>query len=249
MDSGRGRRDRPAGLPHSETHGSRAACASPWNIAACRVLRRHPPPRHPSCARKAWPQEKQTAAARPDFDAPAGTPRRAGAACPFCIEFNLQSLFLSFASGCQRAAPGGAPREPSGAIRDEHRPRRRLHGAASLIKGGDPAAGSPTATLLRLHPSHRPYLRRLPPSRVGPAPSGMVGSHDVTGGVYKARERIQGAVADAPLLAIPASCSRVAGCNPNWGGLSRFGGPRGPPALCTRHCSTFAAPGVGAIRT
>ena len=183
------------------------------------------------------------------IDAPAGTPRRAGAACPFCIEFNLQSLFLSFASGCQRAVPGGRPWEPSGAIQAEHRPRLRLTGAASLIKGGDPAAGSPTATLLRLHPSHRPYLRRLPPSRVGPAPSGMVGSHDVTGGVYKARERIQGAVADAPLLAIPASCSRVAGCNPNWGGLSRFGGPRGPPALCTRHCSTFAAPGVGAIRT
>jgi hypothetical protein len=27
----------------------------------------------------------------------------------------------------------------------------------------------------------------------------------VTGGVYKARERIHGAVADAPLLAIPTS--------------------------------------------
>jgi len=24
----------------------------------------------------------------------------------------------------------------------------------SYLKGGDPAAGSPTATLLRLHPSH-----------------------------------------------------------------------------------------------
>ena len=34
-------------------------------------------------------------------------------------------------------------------------------------------------------------------------------------GVYKARERIQGVVADTPLLAIPASCSRVADCNPN----------------------------------
>ena len=41
-------------------------------------------------------------------------------------------------------------------------------------------------------------------------------SHDVTGGVYKARERIHGAVADAPLLAIPASCGRVAAHNPNW---------------------------------
>ena len=30
-------------------------------------------------------------------------------------------------------------------------------------KGGDPAAGSPTATLLRLSPSHRSYRRRLPP--------------------------------------------------------------------------------------
>ena len=40
--------------------------------------------------------------------------------------------------------------------------------------------------------------------------------HDVTGGVYKARERIHGAVADAPLLAIPTSCSRVADYNLNW---------------------------------
>ena len=35
-------------------------------------------------------------------------------------------------------------------------------------KGGDPAAGSPTATLLRLRPSHRARLRRLPPlARLG----------------------------------------------------------------------------------
>ena len=84
---------------------------------------------------------------------------------------------------------------------------------------------------------------------VGQATLGAVGFHDVTGGVYKARERIQGAVADAPLLAIPASCSRVAGCNPNWGGFSGFAEPRGSAALCARHCSTFAAPGVRAIRT
>ena len=40
--------------------------------------------------------------------------------------------------------------------------------------------------------------------------------HDVTGGVYKARERIHGVVADTPLLAIPASWRRVAASNPNW---------------------------------
>ena len=45
---------------------------------------------------------------------------------------------------------------------------------------------------------------------------GADGFHDVTGGVYKAWERSHGAVADAPLLAIPASCRRVADDNLNW---------------------------------
>ena len=35
--------------------------------------------------------------------------------------------------------------------------------------------------------------------------SGEIGFHDLAGGVYKTRERIQGVVADTPLLAIPAS--------------------------------------------
>ena len=59
-----------------------------------------------------------------------------------------------------------------------------------LQKGGDPTAGSPTVTLLRLHPSHQPLLGDRPPSRVGQATSGATDSHGVTGGVYKARERI-----------------------------------------------------------
>ena len=41
-------------------------------------------------------------------------------------------------------------------------------------------------------------------------------SDGVTGGVYKARERIHRGLADPRLLAIPTSCSRVADCNPNW---------------------------------
>ena len=40
---------------------------------------------------------------------------------------------------------------------------------------------------------------------VGARASATNDFHDVTGGVYKARERIHGAVADAPLLAIPTS--------------------------------------------
>ena len=45
--------------------------------------------------------------------------------------------------------------------------------------------------------------------------SGTPGSHGLTGGVYKARERIHRAMADARLLANPASWSRVADSNPN----------------------------------
>ncbi len=45
--------------------------------------------------------------------------------------------------------------------------------------------------------------------------SGVTDSHDVTGGVYKARERIHRTIADARLLATPPSNSRVADCYPN----------------------------------
>ena len=58
------------------------------------------------------------------------------------------------------------------------------------LKGGDPAAPSDTATLLRLHPSHRSYLRRLLPLQVSAPTLGTPNSHGVTGGVYKTRERI-----------------------------------------------------------
>ena len=33
----------------------------------------------------------------------------------------------------------------------------------TCLKGGDPAAGSPTATLLRLHPSHESQSGERPP--------------------------------------------------------------------------------------
>ena len=196
FDSGRGRRDRPAGLPHSETHGSRAACASPWNIAACRVLLRHPLPRHPSCARKACPQKTYPRPRLRTLSMPLReAARRAGAGSPFCIlMLPSKSFYLSLpvvkehprrvarrgensgmvgAPGLEPGtsslsekrsnqlsyAPAGtwwsrrdsnprhpackagalpaelrpprrapAPRESSGAIRDEHRPRRESRG-------------------------------------------------------------------------------------------------------------------------
>ena len=53
------------------------------------------------------------------------------------------------------------------------------------------------------------------PLAVGACTSGATDFHDVTGGVYKTRERIHGTVDDVPLLAIPTSWRRVAASNPN----------------------------------
>ena len=55
-----------------------------------------------------------------------------------------------------------------------------------IDKGGDPAARSRTATLLRLHPNYRTQLGAGSP----PGASVAADFHGVTGGVYKARERI-----------------------------------------------------------
>ena len=54
-------------------------------------------------------------------------------------------------------------------------------------------------------------------------PSGLPNSHGLTGGVYKVRERIHRAIADARLLAIPTSRGRVADHDPNWERLLEIG--------------------------
>ena len=50
---------------------------------------------------------------------------------------------------------------------------------------------------------------------VRPPASGVASSHDVTGGVYKTRERIHRGIAVPRLLATPTSRRRVAACDPN----------------------------------
>ncbi len=75
-----------------------------------------------------------------------------------------------------------------------------------------PPPGSPSGALLRLHPDHRASLNPKLSFRASDSP----GSPDVTGGEYKARERIHRGMADPRLLAIPASWGRVADPNPNW---------------------------------
>ena len=57
------------------------------------------------------------------------------------------------------------------------------------------------------------------PLSVSTATSGTPRFRGLTGGVYKAQEHIHRSIADLRLLAIPASCRRIAACNLNWGTL------------------------------
>ena len=86
-------------------------------------------------------------------------------------------------------------------------------------------------------------LGRASPQRTSGAP----GFHGLTGGVYKARERIHRAMADARLLANPASRSRVADSGPNWEQVSRFPQRRRFVPCCPAHCNTCVAPDVRAV--
>ena len=79
--------------------------------------------------------------------------------------------------------------------------------------------------------------------------SGVTSSHDVTGGVYKARERIHRSIADLRLLATPTSCRRVAACNPNYERLYGLAPPRGFATRCTAHCSVCVALDIKAMLT
>ena len=64
-------------------------------------------------------------------------------------------------------------------------------------------------------PIASPTFTHSLPQGVRPQVSGVADFHDVTGGVYKARERIHRGVADPRLLATPPSWGRVADPNPN----------------------------------
>ena len=100
------------------------------------------------------------------------------------------------------------------------------------VKGGDPAAPSGTTTLLRLHPPHEAHLGQRPPlgwtAGFGCPPLGWCDGRCVQGpGTYSPRR------ADARLLAIPASRSRVSDSDPDYDGFSAFRSASRPRlALC-----------------
>ena len=93
-----------------------------------------------------------------------------------------------------------------------------------------------------------PTVAACPP-KVSAASSGRTNSHGVTGGVYKARERIHRCMADQRLLAIPTSCRRVAAYNPNLERVYRLACLRRVASHCLAQCSTCVAQGVRGMLT
>ncbi len=134
---------------------------------------------------------------------------------------------------------------PSRPITTKHNNNGQSQLRWRLAKAGDPNRRfSSRLPCSRLHPS-----RSIPPWRVAYLASPLrvtIKSHGVTGGEYKTRERIHRDMADSRLLVIPASCSRVADCNPELQSKVsiRFVQPQQFGfLLCPSHCSTVCRPG------
>ena len=114
------------------------------------------------------------------------------------------------------------PGEPDGAVYDvsTHELRHHAFGGVAALARPAPLQGDLGEMLLRKEVIQPHLPVRLPcydfvpiasPTfdhslpRVGPWASGVTDFRDVTGGVYKARERIHRSVADLRLLATPTS--------------------------------------------
>ena len=84
-----------------------------------------------------------------------------------------------------------------------------------LLKGGDPAAPSGTATLLRLHPSYRAHLGHRRPGEGSASDFRCTRFKWCDGRCVQGPGTYSPQYADLRLLATPSSCRRVAACNLN----------------------------------
>ena len=137
-------------------------------------------------------------------------------------------------SGNPKAYPHHSPQGPKDPRSQRSLPHQHAHTNPGTIPGAWATRRTPDRRPEKLRRKEviQPHLPvRLPcydlvpitsltldgsiPQGVRPPASGAAHFHDLTGGVYKARERIHRDVADSRLLATPPSRSRVADCDPN----------------------------------
>ena len=198
----------PHGLPHSDICGSQRICRSPQLFAACHVLLRLREPRHPPCALScsviSFITELSSICCRHRFA------RCETLLCFYsCLSLNrllpvLASIMSLFSSGGLR----GGQAAQSCIFFHSDKPLVSLHFSRKEVFQPHLPVRLPCYDLA---PVTDFALGRASRRRT----SGALGSHGLTGGVYKARERIHRAMADARLLANPASRSRVADSDPN----------------------------------
>ena len=138
---------------------------------------------------------------------------------PTGVEREPDSM-LAFA---QNAQPSNAPTPTTHNGQYQNAGTRNTH--QTTTAGVHPPNGLPRKEVIQPHlPVRLPCYDFVPianptfdhsPQTVRPWASGVTNFRDVTGGVYKARERIHRSVADLRLLATPPSWGRVADPNPN----------------------------------
>ena len=186
----------PCGLPHSVIHGSQDMCSSPWLFAAYHDLPRLQAPRHPP-----WTYFRLTILfllplllfSKPRLLKLAGSvPRSIESSSLF--NSSLTFSFPVFSNNTHFLIEKRKKEASLVSVTKVTNLYCTLNTLPFSKKGGDPAAPSGTTTLLRLHPPHQAYLRQRPPLLVSLPASGVPDSDGVTGGVYKARERIHRAV-------------------------------------------------------
>ena len=193
----------PGGLPHSEIYGSKPVSGSPQLIAAVHVLLRLSSPRHP-------PRALIILIDLPKHVHERDQRHRNAYVCSKS-EFDVHSSVLS---ETRRAAMGASARSLETRLPDEWLDES----VASAPR--DSAQQLPRKEVIQPQvPLRLPCYDFTPvmdhflggcPLAVGAPTSVAAHSHGVTGGVYKARERIHRCCADQRLLAIPTSRSRVA---------------------------------------
>ena len=241
MDSGRSTRALPrVSFLIRRSRDQRSVSTSPGLIAAAHVLHRLLAPRHPPCALVLLIRKEHVdvamefsryarARARPPRRPPARTRRAADPS-----KLNSVRRHRGRGRRCSRRT-----RSPD----DLDQKNESIDGPSSLRSN---RSGIPRKEVIQPHlPVRLPCYDFTPiidptfdgclPQGVSPPASGVADFRGVTGGVYKARERIHRGVADPRLLATPPSWRRVAASNPN---RDRLFGIRST----SRYCSPLYRP-------
>ena len=217
-----------AGFPIRKSSDLTPADNSPRLFAANHVLLRLLTPRHPPCALSSLVHADAL-----------HTIRRLSTLAPSCSRFYCARPSGPVVSTCSTHVSGTLTAEDRCLGKADESWYRRHRGrdeSRVIALGSRPSdesgpTASPRQARLPRKEVIQPHLPvRLPcydfvpvisptlgssPLAVSSPTSGVTNSHDVTGGVYKARERIHRSMADLRLLATPASCRRVAACNLN----------------------------------